>query len=153
FPLCKIERPVRARSAQHKKETVMTRLSRLRATLLGLVPAALVAASSNAAFAQSVSFQGQTYVNKGLVGVARVPSNATDKIGDTVSLGSGMTVAPGSWHMRRDGSYAGTFLMLPDRGWNTQGTVDYPGRFHRYDVVLNPYYGAGPTAQGNLVMT
>lgn len=67
----------------------------LRTTLVSLLPAALLAASAHAALAQSVVFQGQTFVNKGLVGVARVPSNATDKIGDTVSLGSGMTVPPG----------------------------------------------------------
>jgi hypothetical protein len=109
---------------------------------------------ATAAFAQtSVSFQGETFVNKGLVGVARVPSNAVDKFGDTVSIGSGMAVLPGSWHKRGDGSYIGRFLMLPDRGWNTQGTVDYAGRLHRYEAVLRPYYGSGPTTQDQLTMT
>jgi hypothetical protein len=51
-------------------------------------------------------------------------SNATDKIGDTVSLGLGMTVPANIWHKRQDGSYTGAFIMLSDRGWNTQGTVD-----------------------------
>ena len=31
--------------------------------------------------AQKVSFEGATFVNKGLVGVARVPSNAVDQLG------------------------------------------------------------------------
>ena len=108
---------------------------------------------ASAAAAQTVTFQGQDFVNKGLVGVARVPSNAMDKYGDTVSLGSGMAVLPGSWHKRGDGSYIGRFLMLPDRGWNTQGTVDYAGRLHRYEAILKPYYGAGPTTQDQLTMT
>jgi hypothetical protein len=118
----------------------------------GLLPVALLFGAADA-FAQTVPFQGQNFVNKGLVGVARVPSNAVDKYGDTVSLGSGMAVLPGSWHKRGDGSYIGRFLMLPDRGWNTQGTVDYAGRLHRYEAILKPYYGAGPTSQDQLTMT
>lgn len=112
-----------------------------------LLPAALLLMSATSALAQtSVGFQGQTYVNKGLVGVARVPSNAVDKFGDTVSLGSGMSILPGSWKKKPNGTYTGTFLMLPDRGWNTGGTVDYPGRLHRYQATFTPYYGAGPAA-------
>ncbi|MBW8852994.1 MAG: esterase-like activity of phytase family protein, partial [Bradyrhizobium sp.] len=118
----------------------------------GLLPVALLFGAA-AAFAQTVPFQGQNFVNKGLVGVARVPSNAVDKYGDTVSLGSGMAVLPGSWHKRGDGSYIGRFLMLPDRGWNTQGTVDYAGRLHRYEAILKPYYGTGPTSQDQLTMS
>ena len=125
-------------------------------SLLGAVmPWALLAtlyAAPTLAQPVSVTFQGQIYTNQGLVGVARVPSNAVDKFGDTVSLGSGMSVLPGSWHKRGDGSFTGTFLMLPDRGWNTQGTVDYAGRLHRYQATLNPYYGAGPTSQDQLTM-
>lgn len=117
--------------------------------------AALLLLSATAAMAQtSVSFQGETFVNKGLVGVARVPSNAVDKFGDTVSLGSGMAVLPGSWHKKGKDSYTGTFLMLPDRGWNTGGTVDYPGRLHRYKADFTPYYGTGPAgSQHQLTMT
>ena len=118
-----------------------------------LFAAALLLSLAPSAMAQSVSFQGQTFVNKGLVGVARVPSNAVDKFGDTVSLGSGMALLPGSWRKRGDGSYTGRLLMLPDRGWNTQGTVDYAGRLHRYEVTLKPFTGAGPTAQDQLTMT
>src|SRR5258706_15841288 len=77
-----------------------------------LLPAALLLGAATAS-AQSVIFQGQTFVNNGLVGVARVPSNAVDKYGDTVSLASGMTTLPGSGHKRGDGGYIGRFLMLP----------------------------------------
>jgi len=121
--------------------------------LLAALPAALLLSTVSASADQSVTFQGQTFVNKGLVGVARVPSNSVDKYGDTVSLGSGMAVLPGSWHKRGDGSYIGRFLMLPDRGWNTAGTIDYAGRLHRYEAILHPYYGNGPTSQDQLSLT
>jgi hypothetical protein len=120
---------------------------------ISFLPVALLVGAT-AASAQSVSFQGQTFVNKGLVGTARVPSNGVDKYGDTVSIGSSMAVLPGSWHKRGDGSFIGRFLMLPDRGWNTQGTIDYAGRLHRYEAILNPYYGTTPVAtQDQLSMT
>jgi hypothetical protein len=103
------------------------------------------------ASAQSVAFQGQTFVNKGLVGVARVPSNAVDQFGDTLGgIGSGMAMDLDSWHKNRDGSYGGTLYMLPDKGWNTQGTVDYRGRLHRFDVTLNPLYSGSTTTQNQL---
>jgi hypothetical protein len=40
--------------------------------------------TAGAASAQSVDFAGATFNNKGLVGVARVPSNATDEFGETL---------------------------------------------------------------------
>ena len=49
-----------------------------------------LALCAGAAGAQTVNFEGAAYVNKGLVGVARVPSNAVDKFGDTLGgFGSG----------------------------------------------------------------
>jgi hypothetical protein len=103
------------------------------------------------ASAQSVNFEGQTFVNKGLVGVARVPSNAVDQFGDTLGgFGSGMAMDLESWHRNRDGSFGGTLYMLPDRGWNTQGTVDYRGRLHRFEVTLNPLYSGSTTSQNQL---
>jgi hypothetical protein len=103
------------------------------------------------ASAQSVSFEGQTFVNKGLVGVARVPSNAVDQFGETLGgFGSGMAMDLDSWHKNRDGSYGGTLYMLPDRGWNTQGTVDYRGRLHRFEVTLNPLFAGSTTSQNQL---
>jgi len=57
------------------------------------------------ASAQPVSFKGQTFVNKGLVGVARVPSNAVDQFGETLGgFGSGMAMDLDSRHKNRDGS-------------------------------------------------
>jgi hypothetical protein len=109
----------------------------------------LLLVTGGIASAQPVTFQGQTFVNKGLVGVARVPSNAIDQFGDTLGgFGSGMAMDLESWHRNRDGSFDGTLYMLPDRGWNTQGTVDFRGRLHRFDVTLNPLY-SGTTASQN----
>jgi hypothetical protein len=107
--------------------------------------------TSGIASAQSVSFQGQTFVNKGLVGVARVPSNAVDQFGETLGgYGSGMTMDLDSWHKNRDGSFGGTLFMLPDRGWNTTGTVDFRGRLHRFEVTLNPLFSGSTTNQNQL---
>ncbi len=110
----------------------------------------LLLAGGNAA-AQSVQFKGQTFVNKGLVGVARVPSNAVDEFGETLGgFGSGMAMDLDSWHKNRDGSYGGTLFMLPDRGWNTSGTVDFRARLHRFEVTLNPLFTGSTTNQNQL---
>jgi hypothetical protein len=113
--------------------------------------ATILLLTSGIASAQSVAFQGRTFVNKGLVGVARIPSNATDQFGDTLGgIGSGMAMDLDSWHKNRDGSYGGTLYMLPDKGWNTQGTVDYRGRLHRFEVTLDPLYSGSTTSQNQL---
>lgn len=109
---------------------------------------------SAAALAQSVTFEGSTFVNKGLVGVARVPSDARDANGDTLGgLGSAMAFVPGSWRQQPDGSYTGQLVMVPDRGWNTEGTLDFHGRTQRFSIKLTPFTGASTTAQDQLVMT
>jgi opacity protein-like surface antigen len=106
-----------------------------------------------AAAQQSVVFEGSTFVNQGLVGVARVPSDARDQFGDTLGgFGSAMAMDLNRWRKSRDGSYSGTLFMVPDRGWNTQGTVDYRGRVHRFDVTLRPFTGASTAAQNQLTM-
>ncbi|HKF60511.1 MAG TPA: esterase-like activity of phytase family protein [Dongiaceae bacterium] len=104
--------------------------------------------------AQSVTFDGDTFVNKGLVAVARLASDAKDKQGDTLGgIGSGMAPDLASW--RRDGDvYHGTLYMLPDRGWNTEGTVDFQGRLQVFDVELAPNDTAeGPKKQTGLGLT
>src|SRR5215471_7142396 len=117
--------------------------------LAGVAVAAMLWAGTAAA--QSVVFQGSTFVNQGLVGVARVPSNARDQFGDTLGgFGSAMAMKQGSWHKDRDGTYHGTLYMVPDRGWNTQGTVPYPGRRHTFDVTLNPLFTGSTTLQNQL---
>jgi hypothetical protein len=109
---------------------------------------------SGTAAAQPVVFEGSTFVNQGLVGVARVPSDAREQFGDTLGgFGSAIAVDLNSWKKNRDGSYTGSLFMVPDRGWNTQGTVDYRGRVHSFDVTLQPFTGASTTQQDQLSMT
>jgi hypothetical protein len=101
----------------------------------------------------SVVFEGETFVNKGLVGVARVPSNAVDQFGETLGgWGSGIALDPGSWRKNWFGAYRGTLYALPDRGWNTQGTTDYRGRLQRFDLTFQPFYGASTASQNQLTL-
>ncbi|WPP03736.1 esterase-like activity of phytase family protein [Methylocella tundrae] len=117
----------------------------------GAAAIALLAFSAGGAFAQSVAFEGATFVNKGLVGAARVPSNALDEYNETLGgFGSGMALDLSSWQKDRDGGYSGVLYMLPDRGWNTQGTIDFRGRLHRFEIKLNPFYGASTASQNQL---
>jgi hypothetical protein len=92
-------------------------------------------------------------VNQGLVGVGRVASDARDQYGDTLGgFGSSMAMQPGTWRKNKDGGYSGTLFMVPDRGWNTQGTVDYRGRVHHFDFTLKPLTGASATQQNQLTL-
>src|SRR6185312_483240 len=101
---------------------------------------------------QSVDFQGSTFVNKGLVGVARVPSSARDKYGDTLGgFGSAMAIQPGSWKRSKNGTYTGILVAVPDRGWNTQGTLDYRGRTQTFKIQFTPFNGANTNFQNQLV--
>ena len=125
-----------------------------RPFLLPVAAALWLTAGTSAVHAQSVTFDGEDFVNKGLVAVARLPSDAKDKLGDTLGgIGSGMTPDLASW--KRDGDvYRGIFYMLPDRGWNTEGTVDFQGRLQVFDVELKPdYAAAGLKQQSGLGLT
>ena len=83
-----------------------------------------------------------------LVGVARVPSDARDSLNETLGgFGSGMALVPGSWHAA-GGHFEGNLAMLPDRGWNTQGTSDYRARLQYFTLSLAPEAGAPRTQTG-----
>lgn len=76
-------------------------------------------------------------VSKGLIGVGSLPGNTRDKFGETTISGSGIAVDRASW--QRDGdTLRGTIYMLPDRGWNVEGTIDYRARFHKVNVSIAP---------------
>src|SRR5690348_1372761 len=78
---------------------------------------------------------GFTLLNKGLVAVGRIPADLRDKFGETFGSGSGMAVDVKSW--KRDGAaYSGTVYLLPDRGYNVTGTIDYRSRLNKLSVVL-----------------
>jgi hypothetical protein len=93
----------------------------------------------------------QDFTSNGLVAAARIPSNARDSNGETLGgFGSGMALVPGSWH-GAGGRFTATLAMLPDRGWNTEGTSDYQARLQFFDLSLAPTNGA-PHHQAGLAL-
>ena len=59
-----------------------------------------------------------TYSYTGLAGYGYVPSNATDRYGDTLGgYGSSVAIDQSSWRKAGNGSYTGVVYGLPDRGW------------------------------------
>ncbi|KAF2219439.1 3-phytase [Elsinoe ampelina] len=82
---------------------------------------------------------GKKYTYERLAGYGFIAADAVDKFGDNLGgLGSAIFVEKGSWRQRRDGSYTGTLWALPDRGWNTQGTLNFQNRVHKFEVTLDP---------------
>ena len=87
--------------------------------------------------ANTVTVDGVTLTNRGLVGVGRIPAGQRDKFGETFGSSSGMAVDPASW--TRDASgYRGTIFLLPDRGYNVTGTIDYRPRLNKISIAFNP---------------
>ena len=79
------------------------------------------------------------FVNHGLVGVGRLPPLIVD--GETFGSVSGLQIT--EWVKIGANSYAGTFNILPDRGYNS-GTFfsDYAARIQRVTFAFTPYTGA-----------
>ncbi|MBP2549591.1 hypothetical protein J2858_002514 [Neorhizobium galegae] len=105
---------------------------------LKMALAASISLSPVAAFAEgSVSAAGITIANKGLVAIGRMPANLKDKFGETFGSGSGMAFDTKSW--KKDGdAYTGALWLLPDRGYNVEGTTDYNTRINRIELRLTP---------------
>jgi len=109
-------------------------------------------------FAVSVKLNGVTFVNKGLVGFGLIPSDFIESTGDSLGgIGSAIAIKPGSFKKNTDGTYSGTIVAQPDRGFNVETTIDYQGRQHAIDFVLSPYYDDGDLdfddAQKTLALT
>ena len=112
-------------------------VSRASRTIGFVALLAVALAPSFALGADTVTIGGLTYVNKGLVGVGRLPADLRDKFGETFGSGSGMAVDAKSW-MRTPTGYQGTFYMLPDRGYNIGGTTDYRARLNKLTITFTP---------------
>src|SRR3954463_7230313 len=106
--------------------------------------------------ADTVMVGGLTLVNKGLVGVGRIPADHRDKLGETFGSGSGLAADVPSWRRTADG-YSGTFYLLPDRGYNVSGTTDYRTRLYKLSIVFKPVVNSAAIperrGQGRLVAT
>src|SRR5215467_15219871 len=98
---------------------------------------ALPLAATPALAADTVTVGGLTLVNKGLVGVGRIPSDHRDKLGETFGSGSGLAADVRSWRRTADG-YRGTFYLLPERGYNVSGTTNYRTRLYKLSIMFKP---------------
>ncbi|MDH4408261.1 MAG: esterase-like activity of phytase family protein, partial [Verrucomicrobiales bacterium] len=98
-----------------------------------------------------VTVNGTQFVNLGLQGVGRVPANSIDPVtGESIGSVSDMQIS--GWKKNPDGSFAGTFHFLPDRGYNS-GTIysNYAARLNDFTFTFTPYTGAAPTLLQNQI--
>ncbi|KAK7532009.1 esterase-like activity of phytase-domain-containing protein [Phyllosticta citribraziliensis] len=98
------------------------------------------------ALVNTTTCDGQKYTYRALAGFGTVPSTARDKYGDTLgSLGSAVALEPGSWTYNSSShAYNGVLWTQPDRGWNTNGTLNYIPRVHKFAVAFAPNASASP---------
>ena len=102
---------------------------------------------------KTVSFNGASYLNKGLVGVGSFSSSAIDGLGDTLGSFSSFKVDTNTWRKNADGSYAGSLYTLPDRGYNVAGLIDYAARIQKFDLSFTPDYTTNTVGQTQLTLT
>ncbi|MDB5510504.1 MAG: hypothetical protein JWL93_2973 [Hyphomicrobiales bacterium] len=102
-----------------------------------LVALACACAPAHVMAENSVMVRDQRFVNHGLVAVGRLPADLRDRFGETFGSGSGMTLDPASWRRTADG-YEGSIYLLPDRGYNVEGTTDYRARLNRLTLRITP---------------
>lgn len=126
----------------------MASLSQMRTFL----PSFLLLLATSVSGISQIRCNGKSYENLGLFGFGAVPADARDKYGDTLSIGSSFAIDKGSWRLEctktkkdRKGKktcvesqYFGVAWGLPDRGWNTEGTINYQPRLHRFDINFDP---------------
>lgn len=112
----------------------------LVSTLLASLALASPAPRSDSAV-NTTTCNGQTFVYEALAGYGFTPSNARDKFGDTAGgLGSSAAIDERSWKVDSNGVYTGILWALPDRGWNTEGTLNYQPRVHKFKITFKPDY-------------
>ncbi|RWO78819.1 esterase-like activity of phytase family protein [Mesorhizobium sp.] len=110
------------------------------------VALALFTALTPALADSTATVGGTSFVNKGLVGVGRIPAAQRDKFGETFGSGSGMSIDTSGWTHEAAG-YKGSLWLLPDRGYNVVGTTDYRPRLNTVAIEFTPVApGAAPVA-------
>ena len=95
---------------------------------------------------------GAVLTSHGLVGVGRLPHNLRDKFGETFGSFSALAFDPGSWRRQADGSYTGTLLAQPDRGYNASFTTNYTPRLNLIAVHFVPS-ATGAATQDQVALT
>ncbi|KAK5659810.1 hypothetical protein OQA88_1022 [Cercophora sp. LCS_1] len=104
------------------------------ASSFGFVASSTIARRSSAT-PVSISCNGQAYTYDNLAGYGTVAHDLRDQYGDTISIGSSMAVK--DWK-KAGKQYKGTLFGLPDRGFNTNGTINFIGRVHVFDITFTP---------------
>jgi len=92
---------------------------------------------------QSITVDGRSSINHGLVGSGRLSASTVDFLGDTLGSFSSLAIVPSSWKLNGD-HYEATLWTLPDRGRNDPGEglfYDYAARLHRFRIEFTPYTG------------
>jgi len=102
---------------------------------------------------RSVTLEGATFVNQGLVGVGVFAANTIDSLGDTLGSFSSFKVDLSSWRKTSTGSYTGSLLTLPDRGYNVAGLIAYAARVQKFDLSFTPDYTTNAVSQTQLSLT
>lgn len=99
----------------------------------------------------SIKVGNATFVNHGLQGVGRVSASSLDAFGETFGSISSMSVS--NW-ARTGNSYTGTFLTLPDRGYNAPASgifSNYRARLQELDFSFTPFTGGGNAPNQNQI--
>ncbi|KAI5812504.1 outer membrane autotransporter [Pyronema omphalodes] len=110
--------------------------------LFSLVTAFLAAGAAagplrtKAAPVAQIECAGKSFTYESLAGYGRLPGNFVDKYGDTMSIGSGISIT--EWKPTAGGAFEATMFVLPDRGWNTEGTTAYQPRVHKLALTFTP---------------
>ncbi|MCJ1244779.1 hypothetical protein MMC30_001979 [Trapelia coarctata] len=111
------------------------------ATTLAVVSAiphqSFVLPRAAADFVDQTTCKGKTYTYDELAGYGFIPSDERDKYGDTIGgIGSAIALDKNAWRRKGSGSYTGILWGLPDRGWNTEGTLNSWPRVHKFAISL-----------------
>ncbi|MEI7774077.1 MAG: esterase-like activity of phytase family protein, partial [Verrucomicrobiota bacterium] len=110
----------------------------LAGPLLVVSQAAPVFTTGTGSVTMAGDFSG--YINLGLQGVGRISASQLDAFGETFGSVSGLQIA--NWKVS-SGTYTGSFLTLPDRGYNSGAVYsDYRARVQQVDFSFTPYTGS-----------
>lgn len=116
---------------------------------------ASAASSTSSAAVSTVTVDGKTFLNYGLVAFGRISNAALDSYGESLG-GLGSAAFLESFNSNKDGSYSGSLRLQPDRGHNQGGeaTSDYRARSHLFDLSFTPLdYKASLPSGENLKLT